>query len=109
MPAPRNRAPFTEADAKRAGFDDTQWPQPQTRTLVGHWDGNTLVVEYQLMGQHADERPDTGHWPEGLWADSLTGTSEVDLAVQAWAEYDEADTVRPALYESDRTPNDGED
>lgn len=101
---PRIRAPYTIDDAIAADFDDTPFPEPGEYTLVGHWYQDDLVVEFIDPGANEDTRPDTGYWPEGLWAASFRGTSEADLAVSAWEEYDQARYVKRATLSCEFTP-----
>lgn len=76
-----------------------------TWTFIGHWEGNTLVVESVLPGDQQDTREDTGYWSEGLWAGHGTGpTREAAMDTQV-EEYDEADEWRWAVDDDDYTPS----
>lgn len=61
----------------------------QTWTFMGHWEGNRIVVEYAVPGQVADERVDTGYWPEGLWAADASGATIEEAQANAIAEYED--------------------
>lgn len=87
------------------GFSTDTWPAPQTHTLVGHWEGNTIVVEYTLPGEQQDDRPETGYWSEGLWASHGTGLSMTEIALHALVDYDQCHDIRAAFSEDDYTPS----
>jgi hypothetical protein len=59
-----------------------------TWTFVGHWEGSEIVVEYVLPGEQEDDRIDTGHWPEGLWAACGTGATQEEAQAAVVAEYE---------------------
>lgn len=88
-----------------SGFLLNRSEEPYTRTLVGHWDGNTIVVEYMYDGDVQDDRPETGYWSEGLWASSATGHSDAEIAAGMLDEYEESHRIRVAQGEDDETPD----
>ena len=90
------------------GFETIPFPEPRTLTLVGHWDGNTIVVEDVYDGAVEDDREETGYWSEGLWASSATGRSEAEVAAGMLDEYEQSHNIRFAVGEDDRTPDEEE-
>lgn len=91
------------------GFETIPFNEPKTMTLVGHWDGNTIVVEDVYDGDVDDEREETGYWDQGLWASSATGTSEAKIAAGMLDEYEQSHDIRFAVGEDDRTPDEDDE
>src|SRR5690606_19015110 len=72
-------------------FYPTAWEgEERTVTLIGHWEGSTIVVEDVVDGEVEDDRPETGYWAEGLWAAAGTGLSVEDIAASMLVEYEQA-------------------
>jgi hypothetical protein len=87
------------------GFDTSRFDEPKTMTLVGHWDGNTIVVEDIYDGDVDDDREETGYWDQGLWCSAGTGRSEAEVAASMLDEYEQSHSIRMAVGEDDRTPD----
>lgn len=61
---------------------------PSVWTFCGHWDADTIVIDYVLPGQVQDDRDDdNGEYPEGLWADSGQGATVEEARANALAAY----------------------
>lgn len=73
-------------------------------TLVGHWDGDQIVVEYVLDGDQYDDRGDTGHWPDGLWSHTVIGRSDAERAALMLDAYP-CSSIRSAVGAEDFTPD----
>lgn len=62
-----------------------------TWTFCGHWDGDSIVIDYSLPGDVQDDRRDEGgQYPEGLWAAAASGATMEEAAKAAVAEYEDA-------------------
>lgn len=63
-----------------------------TWTFCGHWEGDSIVIDYSLPGVVADDRRDeSGQYSEGLWAAAASGATEEEAAQAAIAEYEKDD------------------
>lgn len=64
----------------------------RTWTFCGHWEGDSIVIDYTLPGVVQDERrDDSGQYPEGLWAAPASGATQEEAAKAAIAEYEHDD------------------
>lgn len=62
-------------------------------TFCGHWDNDRIQVEYTVPGEVGDDRIETGHWAQGLWAAAASGPSIAAAEQVAIAEYETSDAA----------------
>lgn len=55
---------------------------------MGHWQNDSIIIDYIADGDVQDDREDDGQWDEGLWAEAGTGTDMVAVMAAVIAPYE---------------------